>query len=323
MRKIVIAALGVILLLMALLFIPITYTPPAAPNPSQSYEESLTRFAEIQQQEADMALFEGCETQMLDHGQPAAQVMVLFHGYRNCPRQMQELGEIFYAKGYNVIIPRAPYMGLADPLAPEQAELTADDLSYFSTEAVDIAQGLGDEVTVVGISMGGVVTGWQAQSRDDVDLAVLIAPAFGVEIVPALLTTPAVRLFSLLPNQFIWQNDELKTEVPNPPQVYPRNATRPVSAFLRYGFAVRNGSQQAAPEAAAILVTTNDADHVVNNETTAAIIERWQDDGFSAIESYHFAADLQLEHDLLSPDHPHEHVEIVYPVLEQLIDEAP
>ncbi|MEZ4664149.1 MAG: alpha/beta fold hydrolase, partial [Caldilineaceae bacterium] len=286
-------------------------------------EESLARFAEIQRREADEALFAGCESQLLDHGAPVEQVMVMFHGYRNCPRQMQELGQIFYEHGYNVIIPRAPHMGLADPLAPEQAELTADELSYFSTEAVDIAQGLGDRVTVLGISMGGIVTGWQAQSRDDVDLAVLIAPAFGVEVVPALLTTPAVRLFSLLPNQYIWQDNELKTEVPNPPQVYPRNATRPISAFLRYGFAVRNGSRRTAPEAAALLVTTNDADHVVSNETTAVIIERWQGQGFNAIETYHFAADLQLDHDLLSPDHPHEQVEKVYPVLEKLIDEAP
>ncbi|MEZ4862614.1 MAG: alpha/beta fold hydrolase [Caldilineaceae bacterium] len=274
MRKNFLALLALLLLLVLLLFTPITYVPPAVPDPSQTYTESLARFATLQQREATMELFAGCESRLLDHGQAVTQVMVLFHGYRTCPRQMAALGEIFYEQGYNVLIPRAPHMGLADLLAPEQADLTADELSYYGTEAVDIAQGLGEQVTVVGFSMGGVVAGWQAQSRADVDLAVLIAPAFGLEAVPPPLTTSAVRLFGLLPNQFLWQNAELKSAVPNPPQVYPRNATRAISAFLRYGFAVRNAARRAAPQAGQILVITNGADKVVRAATTATIVAR-------------------------------------------------
>jgi pimeloyl-ACP methyl ester carboxylesterase len=321
MRKTLIALPTLLLLLILLLFVPITYTPPTTPSPSQSYAESLTRFAALQQHEAALALFADCESRLLEHGQVVARVMVLFHGYRTCPRQTAALAEIFYEQGYNVLLARAPHMGLADRLAPEQADLTADELAAYSTEALDIAQGLGEQVTVVGFSMGGVVTSWLAQSRTDVDLAVLIAPAFGLEIVPQPLTTPIVRLFSVLLNQFLWQNADLKTAVLNPPQVYPRNATRAISAFLRFGFAVRNAARQTAPQAGRILVITNGADHVVSEATTTAIVARWRAQGFNAMKTYQFPAERQLDHDLLDPDHPRAQIAIVYPLLVELIGE--
>ena len=46
--------------------------------------------------------------------------------------------------------------------------------------AVDIAAGLGDQVTIAGLSAGGVVAAWAAQHRRDVHRAVLIAPSLGV-----------------------------------------------------------------------------------------------------------------------------------------------
>ena len=322
MRRIMLALCGLVILSPLLLFIPINYLPPDSPLPSQSYEESLARFAQIRANEADAPLFEGCESQLLHHNQPVEQVMVLFHGYRSCPLQMRALGEIFYAQGYNVLIPRAPDMGLADPLAPEQATLTADELSVYSTEAVDIAQGLGEQVTVIGFSMGGVVTAWQAQRRADVDRAVLISPAFDLKAVPAQLKTPVVRLFGLLPNQYLWQDAALQMEVPNPPQVYPRNATRSISAFLRYGTAVRSASQREKPAAAEMLIIFNDADGVVINETTATITEAWRSQGYTTLETYHFASDLHLDHDLIDPVHPNQQIEKVYPILiEQMRDE--
>lgn len=315
MRRIVLVLCGLLILSPLLLFMPIRYTPPDSPDPSQSYEESLARFADLQAGEAGLSLFVGCESQLLHHNQPVKEAMVLFHGYRSCPLQMRALAEIFYEQGYNVLIPRAPDMGLADPLAPEQATLTADELSAYSMEAVDIAQGLGEQVTIIGFSMGGVVTAWQAQRRGDVNRAVLISPAFGLQAVPSRVTTPVIRLFGLLPNQYLWQDAELQMEVPNPPQVYPRNATRSISAFLRYGTAVRNASRSEEPAATEILVILNDADNVVVNETTETITEKWRSQGYATLKIYHFASDLQLDHDLIDPAHPKQQIEKVYPVL--------
>jgi len=43
---------------------------------------------------------------------------------------------------------------------------------------VDIAQRLGEQVVMLGISAGGVATAWAAQNRSDIDLAVIISPVF-------------------------------------------------------------------------------------------------------------------------------------------------
>ncbi len=54
----------------------------------------------------------------------------------------------------------------------------------YGDEVVDIARGLTDHVTMAGISCGGLITGWAAQQRQDVDLAVLTSPGFGFKAIP-------------------------------------------------------------------------------------------------------------------------------------------
>lgn len=117
----------------------------------------------------------------MTHGQPVERVIVLVHGYTNCPQQFHELGQRFYYLGYNVLIAPLPYHGLADRLTDEQAELKAEELVAYADEVVDIAHGLGKRVIMAGISGGGVTTAWAAQNRSDLDLAVIISPAFGYQ----------------------------------------------------------------------------------------------------------------------------------------------
>ena len=56
------------------------------------------------------------------------------------------------------------------------ASLTSEGLIAYGNEAVDVATGLGDKVTVLGLSGGGAVAAYLAQSRADIDLAVPVAP---------------------------------------------------------------------------------------------------------------------------------------------------
>ena len=311
-----------VILLVALslaLYLPITYDPSVHLRPAKSFDEAITRWDTLQAKDDDVELFPGCASQVMTHGQKVEQVIVLLHGYRNCPKQFYQLGTIFYELGYNVIIPRMPHHGLADVLTTDQAQLTADELVAYVTEAVDIAQGLGEQVTVAGISTGGVLAGWVAQNRADVKLAVLIAPVFGLHRIPAQLTTPATNLFQILPNFFLWQDNELKTDVPNPPQVYPQNATQAISQILRLGFAVRNVAGQSPPAASAITVVTNANDTAVDNKTTSDIVASWQKSGFEHLHTYEFEANLHLDHDLIDPAHPKQKVDLIYPVLIDLM----
>ena len=65
----------------------------------------------------------------------------------------------------------APTMGGAK--SDELGRLTALELARAADEAVDVAHGLGTHVTVMGLSMGGVMAGFVAQGRPDVERAVL------------------------------------------------------------------------------------------------------------------------------------------------------
>ncbi|MCB0196414.1 MAG: alpha/beta fold hydrolase [Anaerolineae bacterium] len=319
MKKFLLTSLVALVILPVALFLPITYNPSTHSVPAKNFDEAIARADIFQTKDDEVALYPGCESQVMTHGQKVEQVIVLLHGYRNCPKQFYALGTIFYEQGYNVIIPRMPHHGLADVLATDQAQLTADELAAHVTEAVDIAEGLGDDVTVAGISTGGVLAGLAAQNRSDIDQAVLIAPVFGLHIIPTELTTPAINLFQILPNFFLWQNKELKAEAPNPPQVYPQNATRAVSQILRLASGVRDEVDESQPAASTIIVVTNANDTAVNNEMTSDVVVDWQKSGFEHLETYEFEANLQLDHDLIDPTHPKQKIDLVYPVLIDLI----
>ncbi|MEZ4639016.1 MAG: alpha/beta fold hydrolase [Caldilineaceae bacterium] len=101
-----------------------------------------------------------CESKVMGHGARTQRVVVFVHGFTNCPEQFEVLGQQFYDAGYNVFIPRMPHHGLSDRLTTELSKLSTEALVAFGGDVVDIAQGLGDEVTVVGLSGGGAVTAW-------------------------------------------------------------------------------------------------------------------------------------------------------------------
>lgn len=92
-----------------------------------------------------------------------------FHGFTSCPEQFRELGEQFFEQGYNVYIPRMPHHGHADQLSDALLNTSSEELAAFATESIDIARGLGDEVTVGGLSGGGTITAWIAQERNNAD----------------------------------------------------------------------------------------------------------------------------------------------------------
>jgi carboxylesterase len=51
----------------------------------------------------------------------------------------------------------------------------------YTDEVVDIGRGLGEHLTLAGLSGGGVVTAWAAQTRADLDQAVVMSAALGFQ----------------------------------------------------------------------------------------------------------------------------------------------
>jgi carboxylesterase len=259
----------------------------------------------------------------MTHGRKVERAIVFWHGFTSCPQQFYHLGQIFYELGYNVLIPRLPHHGSTDRLGPDQTQLTAEKLISLVDKVVDLAHGLGDQLTVAGFSGGGVLAGWTAQHRPDVDRVVIIAASFGLKVIPTPLITPAVKLLLTWPNSFQWWDPKLMTEVQGPPYGYWRFSTRALGQILRLGLAVRSAARRSKPAVGSILVMTNANDWAVDNPLAAEIVSRWRNNGASNVQIYEFPAELNLLHDLLPPEYPAQRVDMVYPILVDLINNQP
>jgi len=306
----------VVALLALALVPPPTWDLVSHPNPAASYAEAAGRIAALQAQET-AGYNPQCATQFLTHGQKTARAIAFVHGYSNCPQMFAQLGQQFYALGYNVLLVPLPHHGLADRLTDDLSHLSAEELVAYTDQVVDIERGLGDKVSLVGLSAGGVVAGWAAQTRTDLDQAVLIAPSFGLQAIPRPLTTLAVNATLLLPDAFMWWDPFLQAQL-GPSYAYPRFSRHGLAQIVRLGFAVRGLARGAAPGAATILVVTNANDNAVDNTVTAQVLADWRAHG-SAATAYEFPADLQLAHNLVDPGEPNQHIDRVYPKLVALI----
>ena len=309
-----------IALLVAFLFLSIPPNPRrlvSLSHPSTGYEDALQRIEALRAEEgADFNPV--CRLKFMDHGMKTDRVIVFIHGYTNCPEQFRQLGEMFFERGYNVLITPQPHMGLADRMNNEQEQQTAQELVAYTDGVIDIAQGLGEHVSLVGLSGGGVMVAWAAQKRSDLDLAVAIAPSFGYTFIPGPLTVPIMNLFRLLPNFYQWW-DPFKQMDTTPDYGYPRFSTRALAEILRLASVVQAEACREAPAARAVLVITNDGDLSVVNTLADQVVDCWRQQGFQAVKAYQFEASLKLEHDLIDPTQEKQRIDIVYPQLVEWI----
>jgi esterase/lipase len=288
-RWIIWLALVIVLVVVIIVMTPWNITRLAShPDPAQTYAEALARVESLRAG-APAGMNPVCQVQLLTHGQKADRAIILVHGYTNCPKQMEGIGQRFYDLGYNVLIAPLPYHG----------------------------HGLGDEVVMMGISMGGVTTAWAAQNRSDIDLAVIISPMFGFKQVPTPLTAGFMNIYSLLPDTFVWWDTVQKESAP-PSYAYPRYSQHALAQGLRLGFAVQKEARRVAPAAKKLLVVTNANDESVNNPLTRDVVKAWQAHGAN-LATYEFEAGLMLEHDIFIPDNPM--IETVYIRLTALVNE--
>jgi alpha-beta hydrolase superfamily lysophospholipase len=285
-------------------------------TPAQSYEEAVKRI-DFLRANRQSEMNPDCLLQFLTHEQKVQHVIILVHGYTNCPAQFAKLGQQFYDLGYNVLIAPLPHHGLANRLNDEQGQLTEKELAVYADEMVDIAHGLGEQIDMMGISGGGVTTAWAAQNRSDLDTAVIISPAFGYQQIPTRLTAPVMNIILLLPDSYEWWDTDLKENI-RPAHAYPRYSKHALAEFMKLGFAVQVRSWQVSPAARRVIVVTNANDTSVNNALTAEIVRRWQRRG-SKIETYEFPLILGLQHDLIDPEQPNQPIGATYTQLIDLI----
>ena len=308
-------------LLLALAYLAVA--PPrintlvSRPRPADSYAEALERVAALHAQEA-AGHNPLCATQLLTHGDTTQHVIAFVHGYTNCPLQFARLAEQFHQRGYNTLTMLMPHHGLADRLTDAHRQLTAEELVAYADEIVDIARGLGQHVTLLGLSGGGMVAAWAAQTRSELDLAVIIAPNFGFKAVPRRLTRLAANLVRLAPDVVLWWNP-FEREKGRLPHVYPRFTLHGLIQQWRLGFAARRQAEHQPPGARSILVITNAHDLAVDNAAIARMVARWRAWGTSLVRTYEFPNELHLLHDIVDPGHAGQRTDVVYPKLLELV----
>lgn len=288
------------------------------PEPVNDYAEALDRIAVLQQLDTP-EVNPLCRLHLLSHGRRTERAIIFWHGYTSSPRQFHQLGQIFHQQGYNVLIPRLPHHGLTDRLAPDQSRLAAEDLATLVDGVTDLVHGLGQRITVVGFSAGGVLAGWTAQHRADVERVVIISPVFWLKAIPAALTRPFLKLILTLPNFYRWWDPVLKADAPGPQHAYPRYSSRALAQILRLGLAVRIAARSAKPAARSIAVVTNPNDWAVDNVVTKEVAAHWRHNGAGTLQTYEFAASYELPHEIIDPDNEAAQTDLVYPVLVELI----
>jgi len=312
----IIAALALLVLSMAWPLAPRDLK--SNPRPAASYEDGLALVNSLRGRDGS-EIAANCGTILHTHGHRTGQAIVLLHGLTNCPAQFDSLGRLLHARGANVLIPRLPEHGFANRMTDALAHMNAQEMCALTDLALDAAHGLGDTVTVVGLSIGGVLAGWVGQERADVHRAVMIAPIFGVARAPGGWTPVVTRMALTLPNQFVWWDDKSREELAGPKHVYPRFSTRSIAATLYVGAATRDEAAHRAPACREMVMITVGGDIAADNSMCAEIMRNWRARGATMLTEYEFPDSLKLNHDVVDPEQVGGNPALTYPILTRFI----
>jgi pimeloyl-ACP methyl ester carboxylesterase len=280
-----------------------------------TYPEAVARVREIEAAEQAEPLNPVCGYRLVDQGRRAQRAIVLIHGFTSCPKMYEPLAAELAKTGANIVIPRLPRHGLSDRLNDDLAYLSAAELTRASSEALEIARGLGEKVTVAGLSLGGILAAWLTQFRSGVDRAVVMAPLFSIPVVPEWFSDLLGLVADSVPNFYLWWDWKGKANPPGPPYGYPRFPSHGYGEMLKVGHQVKSTARREAPLSANdIRVVVNLADPAVNNVSTFRVAEAWRRHG-ALVRTYSFPRRLGLGHDIVSPEQPYARTDVTYPVL--------
>lgn len=289
------------------------------PDPATDYAGALERMMRLEILD-DGTISPVCRSRGLLHGRRTEHAVILVHGLTNCPQQWAPFAELLYARGCNVLLPRMPRHGLTDRLTDEPSHLRAEELRDFADSIVDIAAGLGEQVTFVGLSAGGIVGAWLAQYRPEVVKSVLIAPSLGFGQYGEWLQLVFMNLMVALPDV---ETHRFSRGVDRAmPYAYVGWSSRALGEVLRLGVATARAAVRERPASQHLIVVTNANDMAVSNQLTRQLVSIWQSRGLRRVEYYEFERAQQLEHDLIDPNNPKQRIDLVYPILLDLIARA-
>jgi carboxylesterase len=109
------------------------------------------------------------------------------------------------------------------------------------------------------------------------------------------------------------------------PYAYIGWSSRALGEVLRFGLATFLAAMKERPAVQNLLIVTNSNDPAVNNSLTRQLVSLWQARGLQQVAFYDFDRSEGLEHDLIDPNNPRQRVDMVYPILLDLLtrDDVP
>jgi carboxylesterase len=205
-----------------------------------------------------------------------------------------------------------PHHGFRDVLGPYTSQIRAYELLPFVERAVDLMHGLGEEIIVCGLSMGGTMSTWVAQTRADVSIVIIVSAALGYKVLPTRLTRIAGLLMRILPNNEQWWNAEKKEDRDAPFYSYQKRSTHSLAQILKLGFKAGDLALRKAPAARKVWMFINDHDEAVNREMLERLVRRWRKTGAKNVEEFHLPDELGIPHNCITEGVKGGNTELVY-----------
>ena len=250
---------------------------PATVTPKGTYERSVAGIREvIAHDQADPTLISQAMPRLYQHGARVRDAVVLFHGFTNCPQQFDELARGFFARGCNVYVPRIPYHGKKDRLTWDLAKLSVPILETFATESYDLANGLGDRVSALGLSLGGTLALWLGQTAP-LALSVPVSPFLMPIGFSKGVGTLAMRSLDALPDMYWWWDPRVKAKS-LPTYAYPGYPTHALAQCVLSGSALFEQLPRK-PLTQRVTLVTNANEPAVNNEVAYELLGDWKNEG--------------------------------------------
>jgi esterase/lipase/membrane associated rhomboid family serine protease len=307
----VITVLAVIMLVIGVVPAPTTGLE-SRPNPATDFAGGLARLEAIRADEDAQPLLPECRTQWKTHDRRTEKAIVFYHGLANCPAQFGPLADVFFERGYNVIIARHPYHVFADRDPSHLASLTAAGYRDMADASIDAAHGLGEQVFIVGLSGGGTVAAWAAQYRADVTRSVMLAPFYGSGFMPGFVNRLGVNILTRIP----------KITLPGAtviPYAYPGNNTRAMGETMLLGEAVTRLAGNIKPATTSVALLYNENDRTVNNAMARNVMNAWATTGITP-EIYVMPASLGLPHDIIDLNQEVKNPDLVYTAVVDIVE---
>ena len=266
----------------------------ANPQPVSDYNKAVEMVEQLQKDEEPITK-DITRSILMTHGEKTDDVYVLVHGVTNAPHEFEELGKILYDSGANVMILRMPHHGLKSGDISELKGLKPEEILDYMNTSIDIANALGDRMTVIGLSAGATVAGWMAQNREEVDRAVLLSPFMGIKETPMFLDPILMRAFLRLPGFSIGGGDE-----PDRKWVYVGESSKGIGTFMLIGQATLKQAEKTPPQADDIYIITTASDLGADNRWSMKLADAWKAQGAN-VTTYEFPKDQKVPHASIDP----------------------